>query len=140
MSLLPLVKNSLKYGSADGGVTVHTDDETLNRAMEKSGKMIGLRDHVINGKTIYGPGDIEGHMGEDGKYYVIDFGRAMPPEAPLDIPSAIFYNLLHPTFVWKHKKKKSQGLCSDAFSSWLRGDKEEKKNLQGCCRCNCFLI
>jgi len=30
VSLLPLKKGSLKYGSSDGGVTVHTDDPKLN--------------------------------------------------------------------------------------------------------------
>ena len=27
-------------------------------------------------------GDIEGHLGTDGKYYLLDFARTMPPEAP----------------------------------------------------------
>lgn len=34
------------------------EDPKLNVAMEKSGKIIGLRDHLVAGKTIYGPGDI----------------------------------------------------------------------------------
>lgn len=25
---------------------------------------------------------IEGHLGKDGKFYVLDFARTMPPEAP----------------------------------------------------------
>jgi hypothetical protein len=34
------------------------------------------------GVMIHGPGDIEGHCGGDGRYYVLDFGRTFPPEYP----------------------------------------------------------
>ena len=34
---------------------------------------------------IHGPGDIEGHLGNDGQYYMVDFGRTFPPEAPLPV-------------------------------------------------------
>lgn len=33
-------------------------------------------------KFLYGPCDIEGHIGKDGKYYIIDTARVMPPDAP----------------------------------------------------------
>jgi hypothetical protein len=28
-----------------------------------------------------GPADIEGHIGTDGKFYLIDFARCLPPES-----------------------------------------------------------
>lgn len=31
-------------------------------------------------RQIYGPTDIEGHRGRDGRYYLVDFARLFPPE------------------------------------------------------------
>jgi hypothetical protein len=44
--------------------------------MKQAGKQLNLASHVVgkNGTKIFGPGDIEGHLGTDGKFYVIDFG------------------------------------------------------------------
>jgi hypothetical protein len=38
-------------------------------------------------------GDIEGHKGTDGRYYVLDFARVFPPEARLngDPSEKVFY-------------------------------------------------
>lgn len=35
------------------------------------GHMVGR----VSPKLIYGPGDIEGHKGTDGRFYLIDFAR-----------------------------------------------------------------
>ena len=50
--------------------------------MEQAGRSLNLKGHIVGGAVIYGPGDIEGHLGLDGNYYVVDFGRTFPPEAP----------------------------------------------------------
>jgi len=59
--------------------------------MESLGKKFNLRQHLVGKKRvpITGPGDIEGHLGTDGRYYLLDFARLMPPEAPLpeSVPS-----------------------------------------------------
>lgn len=34
-------------------------------------------------KTLYGPVDIEGHQGLDGRYYVVDTARLFPPATPI---------------------------------------------------------
>ncbi len=34
-------------------------------------------------KTLYGPVDIEGHQGLDGRYYVVDTARLFPAAAPI---------------------------------------------------------
>jgi hypothetical protein len=94
MCLLPLDVTSLRYGSDDGGKTVVASDPTLNRAMEKVGSMFNLKKHTVGKERvpIIGPGDIEGHLGTDGRYYLLDFARLMPPEAP---PSS--YEAPHPS-------------------------------------------
>ena len=45
------------------------------------------------GAVIYGPGDIEGHLGNDGQYYMVDFGRTFPPEAPLPVVCSLSLSL-----------------------------------------------
>jgi hypothetical protein len=62
-----------------------------------------------------------GHRGDDGRYYVLDFGRVYPCEAPEPGgPSgAIFYKLLRPELVRMNKTP----LCSDAFTGFCRFDK-----------------
>jgi len=121
VGLLPL--KELQYGSNDGGKTVHSEPK-VREMMLKVGKILNLEEHfVANGKPIIGPGDIEVHLGNDDRYYILDFGRLFPPEAPLFkginddhsinwIGNSVFYNLLRGTFVQNYR---SVGpLCSAA--------------------------
>lgn len=32
---------------------------------------------------IWSPVDVEGHRGTDGRFYLIDYSRVMPPETPV---------------------------------------------------------
>lgn len=117
MSILPITRTSIKYGSADGGKTVHTKLKSLNAKMKQVGESLNLKGHRTGAQQamIYGPGDIEGHLGKDGKFYIVDFGRVFPPEAPEQKGSRkIFYCLLRPEFVRNY----STPLSSDAFSVW----------------------
>jgi Clustered mitochondria len=115
VSILPVADHTLCYGSADGGTTVLRHNEALCTAMDEAGRKLNLAHHLVKGVAMYGPGDIEAHLGTDGKFYLLDFGRVMPPEAPSRKCSrAIFYNLLRPEFVASN----SQPLSSDAFSNW----------------------
>jgi hypothetical protein len=81
-SVLPIEKNSILYGSSDGGDNVHADVEALNQMMKQVGSQLCLAPHVVGGKVIYGPGDQEVHVGSDGRYYCIDLARVFPCEAP----------------------------------------------------------
>jgi len=89
MPLLPISsQTTLRYGSSDGGSTVHASDPTLNALMEAACRSMNLAGHVVRGTrsgeevTIHGPADVEGHLGFDGRYYALDFARAFAPEAP----------------------------------------------------------
>jgi hypothetical protein len=89
MPLLPISsKMTLRYGSSDGGSTVHASDAQLNAMMEAACRAMNLAGHVVRGTrsgeevTIHGPADVEGHLGFDGRYYALDFARAFAPEAP----------------------------------------------------------
>jgi len=58
----------------------------------------------------------EGHAGTDGRYYIVDFARVMPPEyirprARMWHSRGAFFTLLRPEFV----KSFSEPLCPDAL-------------------------
>jgi hypothetical protein len=55
--------------------------------MEKAAKRLNLKSHIVgfnsnNQVMLHAAGDLEGHLGTDGRFYLIDFGRAFPPEGP----------------------------------------------------------
>ncbi len=122
VSLLPISKATLRYGSDSGGRIARALDPSLNVLMKKAGQKLNLAPHVVGSSrtVIYGPGDIEGHLGFDGRYYVLDFGRVYPCEAPgaSSSPGSIFYQLLRPELCRQSKV----ALCSDAFTGFCRFD------------------
>jgi hypothetical protein len=78
--------------------------------------------------------DLEGHLGHDNKYYLLDFSRVFPPEAPITtVKNAHLSRLLRPEFVVSYryifdllsKPWFSEPLCSDAFSGFIRGHHEK---------------
>ncbi len=46
-ALLPLGKNSLVYGSADAGRTVHNSNERFNQIMNDAARALNLRSHGV---------------------------------------------------------------------------------------------
>lgn len=68
--------SSLLYGSADGGKTIHCKDPVLTAKMRATAKILNLKGHYVQPKYgekvfLYGPTDIEGHRGRDGRYYIL---------------------------------------------------------------------
>jgi hypothetical protein len=89
ISLLPISpeKNTIIYGSNDRGKVVHAEDRVFNKKMKEAAKKLNLKPHYAgiwphSSKLLYSACDIEGHKGTDGKYYLLDFSRVWPPEAP----------------------------------------------------------
>lgn len=130
---LPISRDTICYGSCDAGVTVHAKYPECNEAMRLvaasmniMGHRVGTSDHVI-----YGPGDIECHLGTDGKFYVIDFSRFMPCQ-PVDKTSArgsFLHKLLRPELV----SMSPVPLSPDAYSSMQReGGVECRRAVQQC--------
>lgn len=81
-SLIPISSSSLISGSNDGGKTVHSDNEELNSLLAESGKRLGIKPHYCGGKILSTVCDLEGHIGEDGHFYLLDFARTFPPQTP----------------------------------------------------------
>jgi len=128
LSYLPISKKTLKYGSHDGGATVHADDSELNEQMKAVGTFLNLEGHHVGTqtKTLYLCGDIEGHIGFDDQLYCLDFARVFPPEK---LPASekkweksekntYLFKLLRPELV----KANPVPLNSDARSRFIRSD------------------
>lgn len=126
-SILPL--DYLVYGSSNGGKTVFASQEAFNEKMRLIGEKLNLQGHFAGSspntsehKYLHAPCDIEGHIGNDGRSYVVDLHRLLPPEAPTRKNSTEFlYRLLRPEFVRSYPKP----LSSDAFSKFETIDAAE---------------
>jgi len=131
-SFLPINKNTLAHGSSDGGRTIVDTNDELRERMKEAAKQLNIKGHLCgrdpnSRKFIYGPTDIEAHVGLDKKFYVIDFARVFPPTAEEDVKKTFLYKVFRPEFV----KKYPIPLLSDAFSPFLKGDpKEHEYNME----------
>ena len=85
-SRLPIDGTTLAVGSADGGVTVLARDATLLRKMRFAASALNVASHRVRGVTLHSAADVEGHLGRDGRHYLIDCSRALPPEHPAGAP------------------------------------------------------
>lgn len=67
---------------------------------------------------MYTGSDVEGHLGDDGRFYLIDLSRTFPPVRPIkDVPGSFLFQLFRPQFVRNYPL----ALCSDAYSQFTRG-------------------
>eukprot|EP00339_Tiarina_fusa_P030413 CAMPEP_0117014872 /NCGR_PEP_ID=MMETSP0472-20121206/11985_1 /TAXON_ID=693140 ORGANISM="Tiarina fusus, Strain LIS" /NCGR_SAMPLE_ID=MMETSP0472 /ASSEMBLY_ACC=CAM_ASM_000603 /LENGTH=550 /DNA_ID=CAMNT_0004718541 /DNA_START=963 /DNA_END=2618 /DNA_ORIENTATION=- len=126
VSVLPISRDTLVYGSADAGNVVYSSLEAMNDVMHQCGKVLNLKGHLAgigeDKKFIYGPCDLEGHLGHDGRLYAIDLARLFPPETPKQsIKGGFLYRLLRPELVRQFPKP----LSSDAFTMFGAHDAEK---------------
>ena len=123
ISLLPIGNDTIVYGSSDAGRNVHASDAKFNAAMELAAERLNIRGHFAGPRHkptfVHSAADIEGHCGRDGRRYLIDLGRAMPPIKPVrGVRNAHLYRLFRPEFVRQYPKP----LCSDGFSGFVAHD------------------
>ena len=100
---------------------------------------MNIKGHIVGEEkvTIYGPADIEVHKGFDGRLYMLDFARYMPPEPPNKGESKSLCHLLRPELV----KKFRCPLSPDAFSRMgIEGMKEVSPALILSHLQNCFFF
>jgi hypothetical protein len=57
----------------DAGQTVCNDNPRLSAMMETIGKKLNLKKHAVGnpGKNVWTSIDTEGHLGRDGRFYII---------------------------------------------------------------------
>eukprot|EP01114_Cavostelium_apophysatum_P005961 TRINITY_DN1714_c0_g1_i2.p1 TRINITY_DN1714_c0_g1~~TRINITY_DN1714_c0_g1_i2.p1 ORF type:complete len:511 (-),score=123.93 TRINITY_DN1714_c0_g1_i2:421-1953(-) len=105
------------------GKHIHSEDRAFNRLMRRAANKLNIKPHRVGSHVLYSPADLEGHLGKDGRYYLLDFSRTFPPEAPIrNCKNAHLSRLLRPEFVRNYP---ITSLCSDAFSGFIRGFHEE---------------
>ena len=61
------------------------------------------------------------HTGSDGRYYILDAARLMPPEPPTS-PGSHLYRLLRPELV----RASPVPLCSDAYTKFIEHDPQKR--------------
>ena len=69
ISLLPINKSTLIYGTQNGGKTVLNSSQKFDRIMQSAAKMLNLKSHTcglqrIRSKVLHSAADLEGHLGE----------------------------------------------------------------------------
>jgi len=83
---LALGDDTLVYGSADAGTTVHTDDAEVNAAALELGAALSLREHAVGPpsgrRDVCFGADVEVHRARDGAAYLLDAARLLPCESP----------------------------------------------------------
>mmetsp|Transcript_17467 Transcript_17467/g.52245 ORF Transcript_17467/g.52245 Transcript_17467/m.52245 type:complete len:1232 (+) Transcript_17467:129-3824(+) len=131
LSVLPINNDTIVYGTADGGRTVHASDPDFFAKMRQAGQQLNLCDHVCGRgstrKVLSSAADLEGHIGTDGNSYLLDFARAMPPTQPRDSCfNGHLYQLFRAEFVRKYKV----ALCPDAFSGFIGDDPDRIQHNQ----------
>lgn len=130
MSVLPINDSTLSYGSKDAGDTVY-DDPVFCSKLKQVAEGLGLKLHRVgkeaNIKWLHTPVDMEGHIGTDGRMYLLDFSRLFPPERPLPSAPRFMYlcRLLRPEFV-KIYSEIFGPLSSDAYSRFSSDDERDK--------------
>ncbi|GAB5364258.1 hypothetical protein AAMO2058_000954400 [Amorphochlora amoebiformis] len=127
MSYLPISKKTLVVGSGDCGGTVEMKDEELNRRLGILAKRLNLKTHTVktlfNGMShpLHTCFDLEGHKGDDGRYYVIDCARLFPAEPPdPTIRNGHLYRMLRPELVRTNRVP----LSSDVYLKLASHDKK----------------
>jgi tetratricopeptide (TPR) repeat protein len=124
---LDIGASTLVSGSSDCGVTVLSNDKTLNTMLDRAGQYLGIRTHLCGRdanslKRLSCAIDLEGHRGADGNYYLVDFSRTFPPEDPKQLNTVRrnthLFCLFRPEFMKIYGKK----LCNDTFTQFVAHD------------------
>jgi hypothetical protein len=72
MAILPITgKDTLVYGTCDAGNQVVNNNEAFNKESLKLAKYLNLKTHIVKGCQIHTAVDCEGHVGLDGRLYMV---------------------------------------------------------------------
>lgn len=97
-------------GTNNGGADVYADEIELLDAVEEAARRLQLCEHEVKGVKLWLGADVEGHIGEDGLYYLLDFARVFPAEHPWYTPhlpvceghKSIFWRLLRYCLIYEY--------------------------------------
>lgn len=119
LALCPLSSNTLIHGSADGGHTIMQDQEAEAK-LRLAASCLNLKVHTVRGHEVPLAVDVECHAGRDGRLYLIDLSRTLPPQKPNRSFNQLchLFQLLRPELV----RSCSFPLCSDACSAFVNDE------------------
>jgi hypothetical protein len=78
----------LKYGSLDGCVSFSKSNEVIDQLVSATFGALNLKEHFIDvGENpqltaVYGPADVQCHVGLDNRIYFTNCQRVLPAEPP----------------------------------------------------------
>eukprot|EP01091_Cochliopodium_minus_P015653 TRINITY_DN5633_c0_g1_i1.p1 TRINITY_DN5633_c0_g1~~TRINITY_DN5633_c0_g1_i1.p1 ORF type:complete len:816 (-),score=206.99 TRINITY_DN5633_c0_g1_i1:88-2535(-) len=137
MTKLPIGSGSMRYGCSDAGQrpwTVHKESE-FHRLVTKACIKMKLRPHycgerdeeLFPDEELWCPMDLEGHEGKDGRKYLVDFSRTMPPTyynannlGPTALVSQHYFRMFRSEFLQEYT---GPNLCSDSLSPFISRDR-----------------
>eukprot|EP00007_Cunea_sp_BSH-02190019_P008714 CAMPEP_0174231676 /NCGR_PEP_ID=MMETSP0417-20130205/2152_1 /TAXON_ID=242541 /ORGANISM="Mayorella sp, Strain BSH-02190019" /LENGTH=1372 /DNA_ID=CAMNT_0015309601 /DNA_START=124 /DNA_END=4238 /DNA_ORIENTATION=- len=135
-SLLPIGRDTLVYGSDNAGVTVHKSNPKMTELIESLATTLNLKSHPVQPRCgrelvyLSMPIDLEGHVGRDNRYYVVDTHRVCPPEPPIRlIRGCHLVRLLRPELVEAYQHVSP--LSPDAFSTFSASRAEDNREVIG---------
>jgi hypothetical protein len=140
---MPIDKTTIISGSSNGGYSgilkilrllkssVYSSNQTLNSMLAEAASKLYIAPHLCgreNGVRLHTASDMEGHLGKDGRFYLCDFSRVLPPEYPKAFPTgkikcSHLFRLLRPELLKAYGKP----LCNDSFSGFVNSDPDAPK-------------
>eukprot|EP01122_Echinamoeba_exundans_P013600 TRINITY_DN5967_c0_g1_i1.p1 TRINITY_DN5967_c0_g1~~TRINITY_DN5967_c0_g1_i1.p1 ORF type:complete len:1302 (+),score=258.45 TRINITY_DN5967_c0_g1_i1:29-3934(+) len=125
-SLVPVDHSTLVYGSCDGCKNVRSENPAFNEKMERAARILNLQSEFVYNYDrqqrilLHSSCDVEGHQGKDGRFYLVDTARVLPPANPIkDKPNSFLWNMLRPELV----KSNPDPLSADSFSGFFLENK-----------------
>jgi Clustered mitochondria len=106
---------------------VYASSKTFNRKMKQFGRDLNLCGHWCGmsratSKHLYSAADVEGHLGVDGEFYLLDFSRTLPPVSPQKKAfNGHLYRMFRREFLLAYQ---NAPLCPDAFSGFVMADRD----------------
>ena len=113
------------------GAKMHNKDQKFYEIMNRAAKLLNLKPHKCglyeeDAVVLPSAADIEGHLGTDGKYYLLDFSRTMPPSKPdRRHKNGHLYHLFRREFLLSFCHGSS--LCPDAYSGFVILDERRRE-------------
>lgn len=129
-ALAPISRDTLVYGSDNGLADVRDSSDVFRRHAAQLASLLHLKPHAVRAARGGGggdggaavtslvlAGDVEGHHSTtDGRLYLVDLARLMPPAPPgRDGTRQDLYNLLRPEFMRAYP---AGALSPDAHLGW----------------------
>ena len=143
LSWLPINKHTIIYGTPDAGKHMYAENTKFNKRMKLCGEKLNIKPHMCGltentSKLLSSCADLEGHLCPDGRFYLLDFSRALPPFSTSTVfqltnhnnhnnkdininndttihKNSHLFRLFRPEFVKGYSKQ----LCPDTYSGFV---------------------